>query len=157
MSSKSSVDLSQKSPSFQRMSNLSQHEIELRIDAPQNSVMFTHSGIVMKYAWASQRGYYPDTPDKENQDSYSILPQIRVKEESSDVALFGVYDGHGTDGHLAARYVRSQVVSHITRILIRTYINFTTRPVPAHVTLISSHPPHVTHLICCLDALDTCT
>ena len=95
---------------FGKISNLSQHEIELRIDAPRNSDKVTHSGIEITYAWASQRGYYPDAPDKENQDSYSILPQIKVKEGYGDTALFGVYDGHGTDGHLAARYVRNQVI-----------------------------------------------
>ena len=36
-------------------------------------------------------------------------PVVRIKDGRSDVALFGVYDGHGEDGHLAARYARNQV------------------------------------------------
>lgn len=109
-SSKSSAKDSRKSSSnSNKLSNLSQHEIELRIEKPLNSQSFVHSGISIKYAWASQRGYYPDALDKENQDSYSILPMIKIKDGAADVALFGVYDGHGDDGHLAARYARNQV------------------------------------------------
>ena len=97
--------------SMYKSSNLSQHEIEMRIEAPQSSKEFHHAGVNIKYAWASQRGYYPDSLDKENQDSYSILPSIVTKVHNhTDVALFGVYDGHGTDGHLAARYARNEVL-----------------------------------------------
>lgn len=109
LSSKNLDVNSRKFPSNSNKMNLSQHEIELRIDKPLNSQSFVHSGISIKYAWASQRGYYPDALDKENQDSYSILPMIKVKDGAIDVALFGVYDGHGNDGHLAARYARNQV------------------------------------------------
>ena len=93
-----------------KIGSLSRHEIELRIDAPPNSEKFTHSGITFKYAWASQRGYYPDSPDKENQDSYSVLPSASTKVGgSSDIAFFGVYDGHGNDGHLSSLYAKNQV------------------------------------------------
>ena len=101
-----------------KIGSLSRHEIELRIDAPPNSEKFTHSGITFKYAWASQRGYYPDSPDKENQDSYSILPSVTEKSsESPNVAFFGVYDGHGNDGHLSSLYAKNQV-----NFVIMTYL-----------------------------------
>ena len=128
-SSKSSaIDLKGSESNSYRLSNLSQHEIELRTDASKKAEEFYHSGISIKYAWASQRGYYPDAPDKENQDSYSILPMVRIKDGRSDVALFGVYDGHGEDGHLAARYARNQVNSKHTCQLntksLQYYLNF---------------------------------
>lgn len=110
--SKSSSKFARKSTSdVYRSSNLSQSEIEMRTEAPQSSESFVHCGISIKYAWASQRGYYPDSPDKDNQDCYTILPSIKMKDGSTtDVALFGVYDGHGTDGHLSSRYARNQVL-----------------------------------------------
>lgn len=110
-SSKSTSKFARKSTSdVYRSSNLSQHEIELRTEAPQSSENFLHCGISIKYAWASQRGYYPDSPDKDNQDCYSILPSIKMRDgATTDVALFGVYDGHGSDGHLSSRYARNQV------------------------------------------------
>jgi hypothetical protein len=112
LSSKAAISKNGKSAyGLYKSSNLSQQEIELRTEAPQFSKEFHHSRVNIKYAWASQRGYYPDSLDKENQDSYSILPSIVTKVHSqTDVALFGVYDGHGTDGHLASRYVRNEVL-----------------------------------------------
>ena len=35
-------------------------EIEKRIEAPKDTHVVNHAGINMKYAWVSQRGYYPD-------------------------------------------------------------------------------------------------
>lgn len=45
-------------------------------------------------------------PNKDNQDAYAVLPIFgNVKDE----AFFGVYDGHGHDGHLVARYASDNV------------------------------------------------
>jgi serine/threonine protein phosphatase PrpC len=44
--------------------------------------------------------------DKENQDSFSILPKLS---NQSDQALFGVFDGHGKEGHFCSRYARDKV------------------------------------------------
>jgi len=64
----------------------------------------------MRYAWVSQRGYYPESPNKENQDAYVILPSFgNVK----DQAFFGVFDGHGKDGHHCAKYAKD----HLPRIV----------------------------------------
>lgn len=59
-----------------KTSNLSSREIELRISAPQKTESFIQSDIKFKYAYVSQRGYYPDSLEKENQDSYSILSSL---------------------------------------------------------------------------------
>lgn len=39
---------------------LSEKEIQMRIEAPAESQVFTVGGITFRYAWVSQRGYYPD-------------------------------------------------------------------------------------------------
>lgn len=89
---------------------LSKDEIQMRIVAPKSCQTFIHSGIAIKYAWVSQRGYYPDSLDKDNQDSCSAAPCIFPKDGIlPEIALFGVYDGHGPQGHLCSRFVSTQV------------------------------------------------
>ena len=39
---------------------LTEKEILARIDAPQASQLLTVGGITYRYAWLSQRGYYPE-------------------------------------------------------------------------------------------------
>ena len=51
----------------------------------------------------SQRGYYPDAIDKENQDTYSVNPSLNG---DPNVHFFAVYDGHGRDGDKCSRYTR---------------------------------------------------
>ena len=46
--------------------------------------------------------------DKENQDAFTVLPHLG-KPGGFEQAFFGVYDGHGRDGHQCARYVRDKV------------------------------------------------
>ena len=45
-------------------------------------------------------------PNKDNQDSYIICPQIGT---DKDQAFFAVYDGHGKDGHECAWFARDHV------------------------------------------------
>ena len=89
---------------------LSKDEVRMRIVAPEQSQTFIQSGISIRYAWATQRGYYPDSPDKDNQDSYSVAPQLSDK--LREASLFGVYDGHGVQGHTCSQYVSVQVRNH---------------------------------------------
>lgn len=89
----------------------------------------------MRYAYLSQRGYYPDgefkytmlqvlvtsltylftiapdcilylDPHKANQDSYSVTHKFIGKESD---AFFGIYDGHGRDGDKCAQFVRDNL------------------------------------------------
>jgi len=39
---------------------LSVEEINLRIECPESTEQLTFSNYNLKYAWVSQRGYYPD-------------------------------------------------------------------------------------------------
>ena len=64
-------------------------------------------GLRLRYAYFSQKGYYPDDPHKPNQDAYSITERFGNRE--SNDALFAVYDGHGRDGDLCAQLARDQL------------------------------------------------
>lgn len=51
--------------------------------------------VDIKYCYVSQRGYYPNTTNKANQDSYLVLENL-LGDTSTHV--FGVFDGHGDAG-----------------------------------------------------------
>lgn len=69
-------------------------------------------GLKLRYAYLSQRGYYPDDPHKANQDSYSITD--RFSNQESD-AFFAVYDGHGRDGDLCSQFARDKMPGYLTK------------------------------------------
>ena len=60
----------------------------------------------MQFAHWSQRGYYPDNPQKQNQDSYGVT--LKFAGEDGD-SLFCVYDGHGDEGHDCARFAKKKL------------------------------------------------
>ena len=51
---------------------------------------------------SSQKGYYPATPMKENQDSFDI----RIADDTQN-HFFGVFDGHGDDGGLCSQLCKT--------------------------------------------------
>ncbi|CAN0362044.1 unnamed protein product, partial [Ectocarpus sp. 13 AM-2016] len=62
--------------------------------------------FTVRYAFASQRGYYPDEPNKANQDSFIVVPNFCRDPES----LFcGVFDGHGGTGDLCSNFVAQKL------------------------------------------------
>lgn len=82
------------------------------IQRPDNSESASHfymyadsSGDVVRltYSAISIQGRSPHPPNKPNQDSFIALPRLG---NSDDVALFGVFDGHGPRGEDAANYCR---------------------------------------------------
>jgi serine/threonine protein phosphatase PrpC len=86
-----------------------------RTDAIDAAKTLTIGGITVRYAYLSQRGFYPDDPFKANQDAYSVHHPLR-----SDDALFGVYDGHGKDGDGCAIYAKTNLPPNLGNILQRT-------------------------------------
>ena len=52
--------------------------------------------IALRYGWVCQTGFYPEDLNKLNQDSYLVLPELGSR--FPEMALFGVFDGHGKDG-----------------------------------------------------------
>ena len=108
--------------SSHRKKSLSKSEIQQRIDAASENKIVVHADLKIQYAWVSQRGYYPDELDKDNQDSYTILPTVTkkktdkngvVQNNKTDLAYFGVYDGHGKAGHLCSWYVRDNLPKQV--------------------------------------------
>ncbi|KAL0457305.1 UNVERIFIED_CONTAM: putative protein phosphatase 2C 35 [Sesamum latifolium] len=70
------------------------------VDVPAHNFRLTYSIL-------SQRGYYPETPDKENQDSYCVRTNIQG---NPNVHFFGVFDGHGLSGTHCSTFVKDRLV-----------------------------------------------
>lgn len=67
--------------------------------------------ITLRYGWVCQQGLYPDDPDKENQDAFSILPTFQGEEKT---ILMGVYDGHGEYGDDCSAFVRDNIAEYLS-------------------------------------------
>eukprot|EP00339_Tiarina_fusa_P012953 CAMPEP_0117002996 /NCGR_PEP_ID=MMETSP0472-20121206/4464_1 /TAXON_ID=693140 ORGANISM="Tiarina fusus, Strain LIS" /NCGR_SAMPLE_ID=MMETSP0472 /ASSEMBLY_ACC=CAM_ASM_000603 /LENGTH=748 /DNA_ID=CAMNT_0004703499 /DNA_START=143 /DNA_END=2389 /DNA_ORIENTATION=- len=72
-------------------------------------------GMRLRYAFLSQKGYYPDDPHKPNQDAYSITERFGTRE--SNDSFFAVYDGHGRDGDLCAQFGRDKMPGYLAKHL----------------------------------------
>jgi serine/threonine protein phosphatase PrpC/CRP-like cAMP-binding protein len=92
----------------------------LRVDEIEETRTVTCGGLQIRFAYLSQRGYYPDDPNKANQDSYSVSHNFA--EQASD-SFFAVYDGHGKDGDLCSQFARDHlptlVEKYVTRAKLR--------------------------------------
>ncbi|RDX60717.1 putative protein phosphatase 2C 35, partial [Mucuna pruriens] len=76
----------------------------------QSSLQFVpvpSHNFTLEYSVLTQRGYYPDSPDKENQDSFCIRTQFQG---NPSVHFFGVYDGHGEFGSQCSNFVKDRFV-----------------------------------------------
>eukprot|EP00195_Chlamydomonas_chlamydogama_P010756 CAMPEP_0202906016 /NCGR_PEP_ID=MMETSP1392-20130828/37031_1 /ASSEMBLY_ACC=CAM_ASM_000868 /TAXON_ID=225041 /ORGANISM="Chlamydomonas chlamydogama, Strain SAG 11-48b" /LENGTH=1079 /DNA_ID=CAMNT_0049594355 /DNA_START=194 /DNA_END=3430 /DNA_ORIENTATION=- len=74
------------------------------------TLYFPQHGFTLRYAFVSQRGYYPDSPDKANQDSLCIHPHFGGDGEQ---ALFCVFDGHGEYGTQCSQFARDKVPENL--------------------------------------------
>lgn len=70
------------------------------------SVHLPESGYTIRYAYVSQRGYYPDSPDKANQDSFCVHTYFNGDPEQH---FFGVFDGHGEFGTQCSQFAKDMV------------------------------------------------
>lgn len=61
----------------------------------------------LEYSVLTQRGYYPDSPDKENQDCFCIRTKIQG---NPNLHFFGVFDGHGQFGTQCSNFVKDRLV-----------------------------------------------
>lgn len=66
----------------------------------------------MKYAYVSQRGFYPEEPFKANQDAYCVHHNLC---DGKDDAFFAVFDGHGKDGDGCAIFAKNDLPSEIKK------------------------------------------
>ncbi|XP_022722840.1 probable protein phosphatase 2C 35 isoform X1 [Durio zibethinus] len=82
---------------------LTQRSLEL---VPVPSHNFT-----LQYSILTQHGYYPDTVERENQDSFCIKTQIQG---NPNVHFFGVFDGHGQYGAQCSNFVKDRLVEMLS-------------------------------------------
>jgi len=85
-----------------------------RVDSIDRTRTIETGGIRMRFAYVSQRGKYPDDPDKPNQDAYCIKHNFANQMED---AFFGVFDGHGKDGHGCAQFTRTHLPALVERFI----------------------------------------
>ena len=64
-------------------------------------------GITLRYAYVSQRGYYPDDLYKANQDAFKISTKFNQSDKPQ--MLLGVFDGHGGEGDRCSYFVRDKI------------------------------------------------
>ncbi|VFQ85281.1 unnamed protein product [Cuscuta campestris] len=61
----------------------------------------------LEYYALTRRGHYPESPEKENQDSYCIKSQLQG---NPHVHFCGVFDGHGQFGTECSVFVKNRLV-----------------------------------------------
>ncbi|KAE8717689.1 Protein phosphatase 2C and cyclic nucleotide-binding/kinase domain-containing protein [Hibiscus syriacus] len=59
----------------------------------------------------TQHGYYPDTVERENQDSFCIKTKIQG---DPNVHFFGVFDGHGQYGAQCSKFVKDRLIEMLS-------------------------------------------
>eukprot|EP00899_Mesostigma_viride_P026827 jgi/Mesvir1/7329/Mv19140-RA.2 len=67
-------------------------------------------GLKLRYAYVSQRGFYPDSLDKANQDKFCV--HINYGDDPN-THFFGVFDGHGESGTACAEGARDWVPANV--------------------------------------------
>lgn len=87
-----------------------------RLDAIPETKTIERDGIVMRYAYVSQRGFYPDDPFKANQDAYCVHETLSKAAECQDT-LFGVFDGHGNDGDGCAIFTKKHIGRNLAQLM----------------------------------------
>lgn len=86
-----------------------------KVEASDEAKEIICGGLRLRYAFLSQKGFYPDDPHKPNQDAYSITERFGGKQ--SNDAFFAVYDGHGRDGDLCAQFGRDKIPGYLAKHL----------------------------------------
>jgi cGMP-dependent protein kinase len=88
--------------------DMSFHDLDFdgRLETVAESVIELHDGRCFRAATATQRGYYPDEPEKPNQDETKI--QVGIL-NSGSVHWFSVFDGHGPDGHKCSELASQKI------------------------------------------------
>jgi hypothetical protein len=102
------------SPYLPSFGPLSAREYKARLASSEGTQVldFPGAGFSVRYAFVSQRGLYPDSPDKPNQDALAVHPHFAGDPEQLFV---GVFDGHGEAGTACAQFARDRVPEAVAR------------------------------------------
>jgi len=82
-------------------------------------VTFEFGSFKLRYAWVSQRGYYPEDLDKANQDAHREVENFGKASGIMDTAFFGVFDGHGKTGNYCAEFTRDHMPELLEQHLVK--------------------------------------
>jgi hypothetical protein len=95
---------------------LTTEEVNARIQCCDKPLLHTlgKSGITLRYAYLSQRGYYPEDLYKANQDAFKVIPAFNGDPNNM---FLGVFDGHGSDGDACSYYVRDNIEANLKRAM----------------------------------------
>lgn len=63
--------------------------------------------LKLEYAFHTRRGFYPNSPERQNQDCLCIKTHLRA---NPNCHFFGVFDGHGQFGDQCSNFVRDRLV-----------------------------------------------
>ena len=89
-----------------------------RVEAATEGRLDLACGLALQYASVSLRGYYPEDPEKPNQDAFSILTHFPPDSNTKSTrSFFGVFDGHGEHGHDVAQFVRDALPQQLLKAL----------------------------------------
>ncbi|EIE18302.1 protein serine/threonine phosphatase 2C, partial [Coccomyxa subellipsoidea C-169] len=89
----------------------------------EQKVVLEKAGLALRYAFVSQRGFYPEDLHKENQDAVCVY---RRYGGDPNQLFFGVFDGHGQQGTSCAQFAKDQVPA-----MLLSNAHFSTDPVRA--------------------------
>lgn len=92
-------------------------EVSERFEVQETQKLRLKGGLSVKFAAASQGGYYPSDREKANQDAYIAGAKVTeakrnpslLKKKSDSGLLFAVFDGHGPNGTECARRAQTHV------------------------------------------------
>lgn len=95
------------------------------LEYPQKSDIENDKNIINRiksYAVKTRKGFIPEKADKINQDRAMLIPNLG---NIPNLWLFGVFDGHGINGHHSSQFVLNQFPSNfksvnITKAILKT-------------------------------------
>lgn len=85
-------------------------------DSVEDSREVQVGGLKIRYAYMSQRGFYPDDCNKPNQDSVVVTPNFC---KSHHDIHFAVFDGHGRDGDQCAQFAATHLPNILSRHILK--------------------------------------
>lgn len=94
----------------------SRAELDSRIECSEKPESAILGGAKVRYAYLSQRGYYPDDPNKANQDALSITTKFA---SVTNDAFLGVYDGHGKHGEKCSQFTKKRLPEMVARLIVQ--------------------------------------
>ncbi|KAK9829289.1 hypothetical protein WJX72_004963 [[Myrmecia] bisecta] len=90
--------------------NTEEYKSRLLCSDGTETVYLPSSGCTVKYAYVSQRGFYPETLTKANQDAVCAYRSFNRDPEQVFLAVF---DGHGVNGTLCSHFAKEKVPANL--------------------------------------------